>query len=192
MGQKKSRVVIIHGTASNPNGNWFPWLAKRLESESVETIAPALPTPAGQTLLDWHAAFKSQVGNLEEHMLLVGHSIGCGFVLRLLERAKTPVKGCFLVSGWTGLLKNQDFDPLIETFFRERFDWETIRSNAGTVAQYHGDNDPYVPLELAKELSGNLGCKLNIIPEGGHLNTEAGYIQFMSLLEDCRALLRKE
>ena len=180
----KESVILLHGTASNPESNWFPWLRKRLETRKVKVQVPKLPTPAGQSLKMWLREFDAQVPVIGEKTILVGHSMGAGFALRLLERCNEAIKACFLVSAWEGKLNNPAFDPLIESFFREPFNYEAMKKNSGKLKMYHGDNDPYVPLKMAQELSEKLASPLQVVPNGGPLNAEAGYLSFSSLLED--------
>ena len=53
------------------------------------------------------------------------------------------------------------------------------------ISVIHGDNDPYVPVsdayEISKELQGQ--GELIIIPNGKHLNGSAGYVELPELLE---------
>lgn len=37
------------------------------------------------------------------------------------------------------------------------------------------DNDPYMDISEAQALQNSLGIEMKIVPEGGHLNTDAGY-----------------
>ena len=175
--------VIFHGTGANPGANWLPWLAGRLQAEGFAVSVPRFPSPGGQSLESWTKAFYSQVAPLHPDMVLIGHSMGVGMILRLLEKASNRVRGCLLVSGWTGLLGNPDFDPLIESFFVDDFDWPAIRERGGVVRLFHGEDDPYVPPKLAGNLAKQLNGPLTLIPGGGHLNTESGYTHFPQLLE---------
>jgi len=47
----------------------------------------------------------------------------------------------------------------------------------------HGSDDPYVPLQNAKKMSKNLGIEIDMIKQGGHLNSESGYTEFQYLLK---------
>lgn len=42
----------------------------------------------------------------------------------------------------------------------KNFDWNKIKGSAGNVAVFHGDNNPYVPLDESKDFAENLGSKL--------------------------------
>jgi predicted alpha/beta hydrolase family esterase len=180
----KEKVIIIHGTEGNPQENWFPWLADQVRLLGHRAIVPSFPTPENQNVKTWQAAFDKQAGPLDRHTILVGHSLGAGFILRMVEEAKEPVLGTFLVSGFIGALGLADFDPLNAPFFERPFNWERIRTNAGIIRVYNGDNDPYVPLEKGQELAHNLGVELTVINNGGHINASAGFVKFERILDD--------
>jgi uncharacterized protein len=183
-----TKAAIIHGTKGSPAGNWFPWLAAELESRGIETLVPSLPTPDGQNLNSWLQAFDAQVGTLPSESLLIGHSVGAVFALRLLERVKNPVGTAVIVAGFTGKLGLPEYDALNSSFVFGAFNWPVIRRNSKRIICLAGDNDPYVPTEQGKEIAEGLGAKLIVIPGGGHLNAEFGYTNFPRLLDELDGL----
>jgi uncharacterized protein len=186
---KQKRVIIIHGAYGYPDENWFPWLADQVERAGHLAYRPALPTPQGQELGNWRRQFAEQVGKLSPMTVLVGHSLGPGFILDLLERAPVPVQGTFLVGGFLGKLGLPDFDSVNESFVCRDFDWPRIRQNAGITRIYNSDNDPYVPLERGRELAALLGVELQVIRGGGHINAAAGFTKFDRLWVDMQSVL---
>jgi predicted alpha/beta hydrolase family esterase len=187
----KADVVIIHGTYGSPEENWFPWLANSIKQYGHNAIVPKLPTPEDQSLMNWSNSFKQQVGELTENMVLVGHSLGPGFILNLLERSKFKVLGTFLVSAFIGELGNDDFDSLNKSFVCRDFNWSTIAKNCGETHIYNSDNDPYVPLSKGEEIANNIHADLTIIKKGGHINAKAGFRKFPLLYNDIIKLLKK-
>jgi uncharacterized protein len=183
-------VVIIHGSFGDPNENWFPWLAGELRKLGNEVKVPKLPTPEGQSLDSWKKAFYSQVGNLTPNMVLVGHSLGPGFILNLLEDSKVVIEGIFLVSGFLGDIGNTDFDTINKSFVSRDFNWTKIKQCAGKIYVYNSSNDPYVPLSKGEELAKRLNVPLTVIENGGHLNASAGYKTFPKLLDDIVKFLK--
>jgi len=177
-------VTVIHGTMSRPEANWFPWLATELGKVGVAVKIPKFPTPDGQSLSRWLDTFDHEVGPLNSNSILVGHSVGAAFSLRVIERLVKPIRATFLVSGFTRALCIPDFDPLIKTFIECPFDWNKVRGNSNIFKAYAGSNDPYVAMDLGLEMASNLGIKLTVVPLGGHLNAEAGYTSFDDLLRD--------
>lgn len=188
---KPIRVVIIHGAYGGPNENWFPWLLGELKAQGLEAFLPGFPTPEGQTLKAWRGLFKERVGELDSSTILVGHSLGVGFILNLLEESSFPILGSFLVSGFVGLLGLPEFDAVNASFVDRQFDWPRIKRNAGSVRVYNSDNDPYVPLSRGQEIAKHLGVELTVIQSGGHINASGGYTRFPQLAIDILGLVRK-
>ncbi|MFW0862272.1 MAG: RBBP9/YdeN family alpha/beta hydrolase [Candidatus Komeilibacteria bacterium] len=181
-----TKVFIIHGTGGNPNGNWFPWLKSELEKIGCEVIVPKFPTPEGQSLDAWNGEFRKYINKIDKNTIVVGHSMGVGFLLSVLEQINVKVKGAFFVSGFLELLGNDFFDNLNKTFVQKEFNWDKIQGACDKFYLYHGSNDPYVPVKYAQDVANKLGVKLNIIDNGGHLNTESGYTEFPTLLNDIK------
>ncbi|MCL2749360.1 MAG: alpha/beta hydrolase [Alphaproteobacteria bacterium] len=180
---KKHDVVILHGTGGSPEGNWFPWLKKQLESAGYNVYIPRLPTPEGQSVENWNKALNEQVPPISKNTILIGHSCGATFLLHILEALKEPITQSIFVSGFIDKLGNDFFDNLNETFVSNEFNWGTIKKNAGKITLFHGDYDPYIPMSAAKKLAEKLDTPLTIIPNGGHLNAEFGYTEFPQILE---------
>ncbi|HQH26166.1 MAG TPA: alpha/beta fold hydrolase [Oligoflexia bacterium] len=175
-------VIVNHGTGGSPQSNWFPWLAAELGALGCRVVVPQYPTPEGQRLDNWLEVFEREAGPCTSKTILVGHSAGAAFMLRVIERLAAPVKASFFTAGFARLLNNPEFDPLIESFVAEPFNWERIRQNAGQAVVYHGDNDPYVPLALGQEIAEELGAQFVMVPGGGHLNAAFGFTTFDLLL----------
>jgi predicted alpha/beta hydrolase family esterase len=174
------RVIIIHGAHGGPETNWFPWLHTALEAEGIEVVRPRFPTPEGQSLSSWLGAYDLAVKSLPvAPTVLVGHSLGAAFALRLIERASHPVAGLFLAAGFIGALGLPDYDSINHSFFATQFDWPTIRERKGRAVRcWAGDNDPYVPLSRSQDVATYLEAPLEIVSGGGHLNSETGFTTF--------------
>lgn len=174
------RVIIIHGAHGGPETNWFPWLHMTLEAEGIEVVRPRLPTPEGQSLSAWLDAYDLAVKSLPfAPTVLVGHSLGAAFALRLIERAVEPAAGLFLAAGFVGALGLSNYDTINHSFFAAPFDWPAIRERRGRVFRcWAGENDPYVPLSRSQDIATCLEAPLEILSGGGHLNSETGFTTF--------------
>ncbi len=178
-------AFIFHGTEGFPEENWFPWLKQKLEDSGYKTIVPQFPTPENQTLENWFKVFEKYIDSYTPETILIGHSLGGAFLLRVLEKYDIKIKSAHLVSAPIGILpiKNYDGDKL---FIKDPFDWERIRNNAEKFTIFHSDNDPYVCLENGKELAKNLKTELTFIPNAGHFNKKAGYTKFEELYQSIK------
>lgn len=180
-------VFIFHGTMSSPEGNWFPWLEKELKGLGIEVFVPKFPTPEGQNLDNWLKTFEPYQKYVNQDSVFVGHSMGPGFIFRLLEARQSSIKAGVLVAPFYKELDlPEPFSKLIKTFIDRPFDWEKIKQNCPIFTVFCGTGDPYVPLEQPKFIAEKLETELKIIKDGKHLNSEAGYIKFPEVLEELK------
>ena len=184
------KAAIIHGAYGSPDENWFPWLSEELEKIGYTVYRPDFPTPKKQSLENWKDRFEEYRQPWgDKDTILIGHSIGAAFVLRMLmSHNDEPIKAAFLVAGFTTQLGDPEFDKLNASFLANPFDWELIRKNCQQFFVYHSDNDPYVPLEKGEELASSLGVQVALVKDAKHFNEEAGYTEFQEILGDIKAL----
>lgn len=182
-GRAAARVVLLHGARGSPDTNWFPWLATELAGRNVSVSRPRLPTPDGQSLPAWLDAYDRAVPSRPTlPTILVGYSLGAAFALRLVERAREPFAGLFLVAGFDGALGLPDYDDINRSFFATPFDWTAIRERRGPACRcWAGEDDPYVPLPRSREVADRIGAFLAVVPGGGHLGAAAGFGPFPAL-----------
>lgn len=178
------KVAIIHGTKGSPKGNWFPWLKEKLMGRGHHVLIPQMPTPENQSLENWMKTFHSLYRDLGASSVLIGHSAGATFLLRVLSQVPTPIFASVFVAGLTGKVHNKEYDDLNATFLKAPYDWNTIKENAGHALCFIGEDDPYVPLSQGAEIASGLGIKPYIISGGGHLNSESGFTEFTQLFAE--------
>lgn len=181
-------ALLIHGAFGTPDENWFPWLSVELEALGYEVMAPTFPTPEGQNLLAWEAVMTTYLDQLGSDSIIIGHSLGVSFGLRLIKRLDHPVHAFFGASGFAEKLGDPTFDHINQTFVTRDWDWEKIKAQCANFYLYHGDDDPYVPTNCAQNLAERLEAPLQIVSNGGHLNEAAGFTEFLQLLEDIKSI----
>lgn len=183
-------VFIFHGTMGSPEGNWFPWLERELRVLGIEVFVPRFLTPEGQSLDNWLKIFEPYQDKVNSETVFVGHSMGPGFFLRLLEKRNSSIKAAILVAPFYKQVGVEPFISLNKSFIDHNFDWLKIQENCGKFVIYCGDDDPYVPIEQPKFIAKKLGGKLKIIKGGKHLNADTpGYTKFPKVLEEIKKWL---
>ena len=151
---------------------------------------PQFPSPPEipAKISEWFDILKNYEQYFNEETILVGHSLGGVFALRVLEQLKHPIKAVFLTGTPIGVkpILNYDRDNSFGGF---DFDWEKIKNNAKHFEVFQSDNDPYVVLENGEQLAKKLSIELTFIPNAGHFNKKAGYLSFPDLLEKIEKIL---
>jgi len=183
-----SNIFIFHGTEGHPQENWFPWLKQELEAKGYDVTVPQFPSPpvVPAKISEWFDVLKDYEDKITENTIIIGHSLGGIFTLRVLEKLDHPIKAAFFVGAPIGVrpILNYDRDNAFSGF---DFEWKNIKPKAKDFVVYQSDDDPYVGLDNGKELAEHLGVELSFIPNAGHFNKRAGYTKF----EDLRDKLLK-
>lgn len=157
-------------------------MKQELEQKGHKVFVPQFPSPpiVPAKISEWFDVLKNYEQYINEDTLLVGHSLGGIFTLRVLEKLTHPVKAAFFVGTPVGVrpIANYDRDNSFSGF---TFDWDKIKNKAKHFVVFQSDDDPYVGLENGKELAKNLGVELSFVPNAGHFNKKAGYVKFEKL-----------
>jgi len=149
---------IFHGWGANSKGNWFDNTRKFLEANELNCLVPDFPNSQNPRYKDWkNHLMKTLSVELDEDSVLIGHSLGAGFIQRLLTEEEIEVKAIVLVAPTVTDCKI----PEIKDFFVNPFDYEKIKEQSGKIFIFASDDDPFIPLEEVKLL----GEKLSMTPE---------------------------
>jgi len=185
-----SNIFIFHGTEGYPEENWFPWLKEKLEAKGHKVFVPQFPSPpvVPAKISEWFNVLKNYEQYIDEGSILVGHSLGGVFTLKILEKLKYSVEAAFFIGTPIGVrpILNYDRDSSFSGF---SFDWSIIKSKSKNFVVFQSDNDPYVSLGNGEELAKKLGAEFCFVPNAGHFNKKAGYIKFDELLKKVELLL---
>lgn len=183
-------IFIFHGTEGYPEENWFPWLKDQLQSTGHAVHVPQFPSPpeVPAKISEWFDVLKNYEQYINKDTVLIGHSLGGIFTLRVLEKLDHTVHAAAFIGTPIGVrpILNYDRDNAFSGF---NFDWQSIAKKSSHFIVFQSDNDPYVSLRNGEELSKHLGVTLSFVPNAGHFNKRAGYTKFEELLEKIKPLL---
>jgi len=148
-----ANALILHGkpqkdTYYNPalpsasNSNWLPWLQHEL-------LLLDIPTQTPEMFNAWQPDYRIWSDELERHdltpdTLLVGHSMGAGFIVQWLsEHPDVRVGHVFLVAPSLGDRFTPDSPleyPLLGGFFDFEID-NALMERTRSLTLFHSDND---------------------------------------------------
>lgn len=173
--------LIIHGSFGTQYENWFPWMFNGLENAGKRVLAPQFPT-IPQNYENWKAILSAYDKYIGENTSVIAHSLGPAFVLDYILDQKKKVKNLYLVAPFYGMINNPEFDAVNKTFF-------IYQSLTGAKTYFDkawcffSDNDPYVPRKMSETFANDVQAKVEMVKDGGHINTGAGYSEFARLLQ---------
>lgn len=181
----KNNYLLVHGSFGNPFVNWFPYLRKEIEKRNLEVYTPDFPTGVGyQNYNNWSKLLKCylDLGILNENTTIFAHSIAPVFICKFLIENKVNVKRLVFVCGFNNYLGiNEDYDTVNESMYLNNL--EDIKNFCNDIICYYSENDSYVRYEAEKEFADTIATNQIIIKDGGHLNSESGYVEFDDLVK---------
>ena len=174
------KLFLLHCWGGDGRSCWSGWIADKMREKGIEVIAPDFPSPSTPHVEEWLAAIRSNVEKFDSGWVLVGHSLGCPTILRLLERfgEGERIGTAILVAGFAKDL----LIPEIQNFVYKDFDWEKIRKGAKRFIVINSDNDPFIELSEGERMAKLLGAEWIVERKGGHINEGAGFTEYERLL----------
>lgn len=163
------RAVIVHCWGGSSRYAWYPWVKHELEKRGYQVNVPDMPDPDPPKLFTWLPHLQQVVGEPDEELVLIGHSIGTVTIMRYLEALPKDARvgKVVLVAGFTDQLGFKE----LENFFETRLDFAAIKQkskNGFVVIQ--SDNDPFVSEQYGERLKDELGAKLVIKHDANHMS----------------------
>lgn len=201
------KFVLIHGSFSSPDENWFPQLKEKLESLGQEVIAPQFPvevwddvTKQGprlpvkkQSLESWLKVFEPFAISFKkrEKICFVGHSLGCVFILHVVTKFNLKLDSAIFVAPFMDKLgeKYWQFDHVNGSFYQTSWDFEKLKKLIPTSYVLHSDNDPYVDRNHSIIFSKGLDSSVIFVKRAGHMNSEVNLNEFPLVFELCNTRL---
>ena len=179
------KAVILHAMEQNSRGHWYSWLKIKLEELGYKVWVPDLPHSDHPDTIEMTEFLLSNSEWDYSDNLVIGHSSGSVEVLYLLQALNdvTKVKTAVLVSSFDHMVKGMESQH--DKVFIKEFDFEKIKTKAESFIFVHGSDDPWCPIEGAKNLADKTGGELVLVPNGGHFSTslDLRYRQFPELID---------
>jgi predicted alpha/beta hydrolase family esterase len=184
-----NNYFIIHGTYGSNKGNWFPWLKEQLENKGLECIVPQFLIGNEQNYDNWKIVLDSYSNKIDEDTIFIGHSLAPIFIIKYLLEKKIKIKALILVSGFNNYYVNEEYDKCNKSFYINESNISDIHNYCNSIYCLYSNNDPYIKLSELERFANALDAKKYLIKDGGHLNSEFGYIKFdeiLSIIEEVK------
>lgn len=158
-------VVIVHAWDSAPDQHWYQEEKAILENLGYEVQVPVLPGGNWPILDEWLDILNKI--DIDEKTILIGHSLGPAAIFRYIELSKQKVDKVICVAGFVRDLGI----PETKNFVDKPFDWESIKKLTNTVVSIAQENDPYVAVDISKEISDKADGEFILVAGNNHFDT---------------------
>ncbi len=181
--QKKSKILIIHGTGSSGQANWYPWLAEKLRSEGHEVFTPDMPDPSHPDLGKWLGSLREFQAKMDGNSVVIGHSLGAIAAMHFVADLKSKVGKLILVApthkemDWVEYAKLHPNDPVDhqKKFNAVQVDFSKLQKNTSSISYYYSDNDFYIPVKIPELYKKTLkNARFSLLPGRNHFSLKNG------------------
>lgn len=185
----KKRVIIVHGWSGHPKEGWFPWLVKELTAAGFEVSVPSMPDTDHPRIEPWVRTLAETIGEPDEQLILIGHSVGAQTILRYLETIDVPIAGAVFVAPWLtlSLLGSEENWNIAEPWMDAPIDDAAVRRVLPRSAAIFSSNDPFVSLENVAWFAERFGCKTTMLGDLGHMGGDDGITSLPIVLENVKS-----
>lgn len=162
-------------------GGWKTWLQKNL-GEGFDVYSPTMPNAANAKYAEWKIWFEKIVSQLNDNVILVGHSLGGIFLAKYLSENQIArrVLATFLVAA---PFNTPTDHPLADFVLLESL--AGLRKQGGDIFLYHSIDDVVVPFSNAQSYMSDLSdATLRSFSDRGHFNDD----RFLEIENEIRSV----
>ena len=165
------KVLIIHGFSGKVDGGWKPWIKSELEHLGYEVRIPQLPQAAHPNFEKTMAALRKEVADFTEEDIIVGHSLGGHFALKLAEEVAVrqlvlvaPCVGALPYSAWKKESPKDDV-AAVQKAIEENLP-NFSKNKAKHIVALFSEDDTGIPLTCAESLPASV--EVVVLQKCGH------------------------
>lgn len=165
-------VLLLQGSVGSGPWHWQQWLHTRLRELGTSVDLARVPELDGAAL----TALRAWLTGVprEAELVVVTHSHGAALWLHhaasLPEHARAADRALLVAPQPCAAYPGGGWDSAWDAL-----DVPTTRRAAGITRLVVGTGDPQLSLNRAHAFAASLGVEMDVVLEGGHLNTESGY-----------------
>jgi len=182
-------AIIVHGANDSEKSafeggrentrHWFPWLRKELDERGIKFSSELYPKDWEPDYEEWKRIFEKN--NIDENTILVGHSLGCGFILKWMVENKEKVKKVILVAPY--ILNSPEF-PGLKNMVSFEFD-SSLNDLWDKLIVFSSEDDYDFILKSVEKIKDKLNLKHLSFKDKGHFTKgDMGKEEFPELLEE--------
>ena len=68
------KIYVVPRWSGNPSKDWYPWFMKQFDNVQIKILD--MTNPDTPTIENWVGDLEREVPQLDDHTILVGHSVG--------------------------------------------------------------------------------------------------------------------
>ncbi len=170
------KVLILHGWGGSDYPHWQAWVATKLIEKNYTVSFPALPNKDMPVFDEWLDFVYKEINHFKPDMVIC-HSLANIVWFHLVEKYNIKQIDKLMLVAPTR--NNLDIAE-VKSFFPYPIPKDLRAKEQIMVCS---DNDIYINIQEAIDLSQKLNIGLKILEDAGHINTDSGYGELSCAVE---------
>ena len=172
------KVYIIHSRGAHPEDFWYPAVEQAFRQAGFAVNVPQMPNPDNPRKAEWLKALEALKPDIDENTFLIGHSVGCQAVLRIIDSLPEGAKagGVVLVAGWVSVPawegRTDEQKAILNDWMNPPLDLREVARHAKHFAAIFSDDDEFVPKENWRACEEQLHAKVIVKHDAGHFEAK--------------------
>ena len=172
------KAIIVPGNHDDaPEDKWFPYLERELPALGISVINKKFPDAVLARKKYW-LPFLETLG-ADENMILIGHSSGAIAAMRFAETHR--ILGSVLVGAYVSHMNVPD--EMTSGYFDAPWQWAKIKKNQKWIVQFASTDDPFIPIEEAREVHRQLNTEYHEYTDEGHFGSRDNKTEFPEIVD---------
>ncbi len=159
-----TKIIFVPGNGGcTTQDNWFPSVKAELEKHDLEVLAPTFPDPNLARESYWIPFLREEL-KAGSDTVLIGHSSGAIAAMRFAENHQ--LLGSILVGAYHTHLGVEAEKQ--SGYFDRPWEWDKIKKNQKWISLFASSDDPWIPIEEARNIHAKLDCEYHEYKNQGH------------------------
>ena len=182
-------VFIVHGENSSPEDHWFSWLTQQVKAMHGIAKLVFLPDADVPEFDLWQQALDMQMSNLNEHSIVIAHSLGCLAVAHYLSQHLNhqKIEALICVAGFKSVTPHK---PELNSFIQQaKLESRVLHRQIAHRIALFSNNDSVVPPPLALQFGHFMNAQLQEVKQARHFTQQDGFSEFALLQQILQPLM---
>ncbi|HQV64675.1 MAG TPA: alpha/beta hydrolase [Candidatus Paceibacterota bacterium] len=182
-------IIVLHDAFTNPTEYWYPQITS-LAPAGYSVVTPELPTGAEQGMEYWVNHLQQYNNLINADTIIISHGISSLLTLSWLKTFTQPIRNYISIAGCAEAPAHLALAPIAESFLKNPFDWNLLKTKTSSVIHIWNAQDPFVEPQKSKQFAELMPGQVKTLTGSGHF-TDFNEIELLTELQNVFQQIQK-
>lgn len=167
-----SNLILLHGMSCHLEDCFGPSIEKYANERKIDFYFPKFCLGDEITLSSWNESFVKYKKLLNEHTVLICHSLSTNFIIKFLYKHKLNIGTLIAVAG--GYTRNPRTNIYLKDFIPLEIEFEYAKANIKNIFHIYSDDDNVWTKQELQDYTKMLNANEIVVHNCGHFGRRSG------------------